>query len=137
MKISTQWARWTLLLALLAVAGRWVRAEEVPTLSDLSSCLDEIKKVCAGLEDQLEKCLAERAKELTVKCHDLLKSAISVAQSNTGAGACVADVKQSCGGLAGEALSDCILKNKSGFSKACREVLESTDKSEAQPYPKP
>ena len=92
--------------------------------ADTSNCLEEIKTVCMGLEERLENCLNERGKQLVVPCKDLLKNAVSMAEATSGPGVCVNDIKVSCPTLDNNALAQCIVDKKMGFSPACREYLD-------------
>src|SRR5579872_6771133 len=97
-----------------------VRAEESGSIA----CIDSIKSVCAGLDNAMEKCLAERASQLSEKCRDLLKTAMSYVENNSGPATCINDVKQYCSGLTGDALAQCMVEKKSNFSQPCRDFLD-------------
>lgn len=116
-----------ILLAMCLLLPGMARAEDMA----VSSCLDEIKQACAGLEDHLENCVPERADQLTTKCRDLLENALSMIENNTGPAACVKDVKRSCPGVDASALASCIVEKKASFSVACRDYLDAAPASAA------
>jgi hypothetical protein len=115
-----------LLFALLATGFgvSRTRAVDTPPSADSAYCLEEIKDVCAGLDDAIETCIPQRGTRLSAKCHDLLQSAIRMAQSQNGPARCMDDIKRACPGLDGSALTQCIVDKKETFSSACQDSLQ-------------
>lgn len=103
----------------LTVCGLAFAAEDSPM-----ACLQNIQQVCAGQDDHLETCLAERGDRLRPTCHDLLSNAVHQSQSDTGVGACVGDVKRFCENLSPTELALCLTENLKHFSSACQKQLE-------------
>jgi hypothetical protein len=98
-----------------------VFAAEAPSMAD---CAPTIRRVCAGYENQLETCLAQRADQLPASCRDQLKEALSLIQSDAGLNACIQDVKQLCAGLSIDAMASCVKQKKDSLSPACQKRLE-------------
>ena len=98
--------------------------QPVAYAEDLASCVSEVTRVCAGMEDHLENCLVVRRDALSASCRQQLTSVIAMASDHSGPGACIDDVQRACAGAAGQDLQACILAKRSSFSPACRQVLQ-------------
>jgi exonuclease VII small subunit len=107
---------------LAVLASPPVMAEE-PS-DELTSCVGEIRRVCVNLEDELETCLAQRGPRLSAHCREQLQAAMTLMKDPSGPGACVADVKHSCGGLQSDDLARCIVEKWNEFSPACQKYLD-------------
>jgi hypothetical protein len=91
--------------------------------ASLTHCIENIKQVCAGLEERLETCMSERSQQLSEECRDLLQNAYSFSKTQQ-TNACIEDIKRSCPGLEAQALSECIAQNKARFAESCRASLD-------------
>jgi hypothetical protein len=114
------------LMVFVALSAIPLRAAE----ADPAACLGEIERVCVHLEDKLETCLSERGNQLSVACHDQLKSAMSLVQDPSGPALCMPDVQRLCPGLKAEELSHCIADQQTHFSVACQNYLRKGRTSE-------
>ena len=96
----------------------------VARANDLAACVNEIARVCAGMEDHLENCVVVRRDAMSANCRQQLSSMIDMAAAQRGPGACIDDVQRACPGVLGQDLQACILAKRSSFSAACRDVLQ-------------
>src|SRR5579864_5205714 len=74
-----------------------------------TACVDEIRRVCVQLEEDLDRCVSERGGQLSKSCRDELKSAMEMAADPNGPSACVPDAKKFCAGLEDDALGHCLV----------------------------
>ena len=100
--------------------------------TDPAACLQEIEKVCTGLESSLETCLAERGNQLTADCRDEFKAAMALAQDPSGPAACIPDVERLCPDRTPQAIAACISGQQSHFSQACQKYLQAARQSPAE-----
>ena len=112
----------SILICLGAVWGTLL--PPVAQADDLAACVNEIARVCTGMEDHLENCLVVRRDAMSASCRQQLSSLIDMAAEQRGPGACIDDVQQACPGALGQDLQACILARRSSFSAACRAVLQ-------------
>jgi hypothetical protein len=111
--------------------GQPLRSQSVRP-PDPAVCVSEIKKVCHGLEDQLETCLQNRGQTLSQDCRDQLEGALTLARNGAGPGACLSDITRFCGGLGEKELAQCIAQKKDSFSKPCQDYLASVQSTAKQ-----
>src|SRR5579864_8823637 len=98
----------------------WLLALGMPSAShadqEPAACVQEIERVCKGLEDRLEGCLADRGDQMSAACRDELKTAMGAVQDPSGPGSCIPDVQRLCPNLKPRALAKCISEKQSSFS---------------------
>lgn len=114
--------QWAWIFSALLVGQGFSRAQAAEALD----CVGEITRVCAGLEDNLESCLAQRSQQMSGNCSQFLGGMISLMQSPSGPTVCVADVQRLCPSIAADAISTCIASKRTQFSRACQEYLQSS-----------